>query len=159
MYIENSTGEIFSEYQLRAKYPHKSFPKKFNENVCSDIGVDLILTPETPAPSSQYKLVEKDGIEQNSNGEWQWVFVERDMFPATDEKTTEQLIAEHKAQQKETEAESMRQKRDEMLSRTDWMACSDIVMSDEWKAYRQALRDVPQQSGFPETVEWPAKPA
>ena len=95
MYIENSTGEIFNEYQLRAKYPHKSFPKKFNENVCADIGVDLILTPETPAPSSQYKVIEKDGIEQNADGKWQWVFIERDMFPATDEKTTEQLIAEH----------------------------------------------------------------
>lgn len=158
MYREISNGEIFSEYQLRAKYPHKSFPKKFNQNVCADLGVDLILTPDMQVPSSPYKVVEKNGIEQNADGDWQWVFVERDLFPATDEKTTEQLIAEYEAQQQEAQAESMREKRDELLSRTDWMACSDVVMSDEWKAYRQALRDIPQQSGFPETIEWPTKP-
>jgi hypothetical protein len=31
-------------------------------------------------------------------------------------------------------------------------------MSDEWKTYRQALRDVPQQSEFPNSVTWPTEP-
>ena len=47
--------------------------------------------------------------------------------------------------------------RNELLAETDWMANSDYNMSDEWKAYRQALRDLPAQSGFP-NVDFPTKP-
>ena len=44
--------------------------------------------------------------------------------------------------------------RDNRLDSTDWTASSDLKMSDEMKVYRQALRDVPAQEGFPE-VTWP----
>jgi len=56
----------------------------------------------------------------------------------------------------------LRQKRDQLLAATDWWASSDLVMSDERKAYRQALRDM--TSGL-DTVEkvnavtWPTKPS
>jgi hypothetical protein len=36
---------------------------------------------------------------------------------------------------------------------------SDSTISDEMTAYRQALRDVPQQEGFPNTITWPTKPS
>ena len=49
----------------------------------------------------------------------------------------------------------VRAERDSRLASTDWTASSDLKMSDEMKAYRQALRDVPAQEGFPE-VTWPA---
>lgn len=52
-----------------------------------------------------------------------------------------------------------RVKRDELLAETDWIASSDVTMSDDWKTYRQALRDVPTQSSFPETITWPTKPS
>ena len=53
----------------------------------------------------------------------------------------------------------LRAERDRRLAETDWMANSDVTMSDEWKAYRQALRDLPQQSGFPNDVTFPTKPS
>ena len=56
-------------------------------------------------------------------------------------------------------AEEVRQERDSLLSETDWMAGSDVTMSDAWRTYRQALRDVPAQSGFPNDVTWPTKPS
>ena len=43
------------------------------------------------------------------------------------------------------------------LAESDWMAGSDVTMSDAWKTYRQALRDLPAQSGFPD-VDFPTKP-
>ncbi len=49
---------------------------------------------------------------------------------------------------------SVREKRNNILSETDWTASSDLKMSDEMKAYRQALRDVPAQENFPD-VTWP----
>ena len=57
-----------------------------------------------------------------------------------------------------TPAETVRLQRDSLLSNTDWWATSDRTMTAEQIAYRQALRDIPAQSGFPENVTWPTKP-
>lgn len=54
--------------------------------------------------------------------------------------------------------ESVKDKRDVLLAATDIEALSDRTMSDAMTAYRQALRDVPQQAGFPTDVVWPVKP-
>jgi hypothetical protein len=55
-----------------------------------------------------------------------------------------------------------RVERTRRLSDSDWTTKSDVPMSDErraaWLAYRQALRDVPGQTGFPEAINWPAAP-
>jgi len=53
---------------------------------------------------------------------------------------------------------NVRAKRDSLLQETDWMALSDVTMSSEMTTYRQALRDIPAQSGFPFSVTWPNKP-
>lgn len=54
--------------------------------------------------------------------------------------------------------EDVRLERDRLLRESDWAALPDVPASDEWQPYRQALRDVPQQSGFPDDVEWPVPP-
>jgi len=51
-----------------------------------------------------------------------------------------------------------RSKRNRLLSDTDWMALSDNTMTPEWASYRQALRDITEQEGFPYSVTWPTKP-
>ena len=59
----------------------------------------------------------------------------------------------------------IRERRNELLKECDWMACTDVTMTDEWKAYRQELRDVPQHPDFPQhfinesgDVELPSPP-
>jgi hypothetical protein len=52
-----------------------------------------------------------------------------------------------------------RNKRNGLLTATDWSGNSDVNMSAEMTAYRAALRDVPQQAGFPNTIIWPTKEA
>ena len=54
--------------------------------------------------------------------------------------------------------EGIRGERNHKLSLTDWRAGSDLTLSDEWKAYRQALRDVPTQSD-PDNITWPTEPS
>lgn len=52
--------------------------------------------------------------------------------------------------------QDLRQKRDRMLRESDWTQLNDApVDRDAWAVYRQALRDLPQQEGFPEDVGWP----
>ena len=53
---------------------------------------------------------------------------------------------------------NVRNTRNEKLKLTDWRAGSDLTLSDEWKTYRQALRDVPTQSD-PDNITWPTEPS
>jgi hypothetical protein len=52
----------------------------------------------------------------------------------------------------------VREERDAKLTACDWRASSDVTMSDAWRTYRQALRDVPSQ--LPSTtITWPTEPS
>jgi hypothetical protein len=59
-------------------------------------------------------------------------------------------------------ANQIRIDRDARISICDWTQLSDAPLTTAqktaWKAYRQSLRDIPKQSGFPESVEWPIAP-
>ena len=57
------------------------------------------------------------------------------------------------------EAEEVRAERNQLIQKYDWMGCSDVTMSNAWKTYRQALRDIPTQTGFPNNVTWPTVPS
>lgn len=70
-------------------------------------------------------------------------------------KTQAELAEQDALQEKE-----VRQKRNRILSSSDWTQASDSpkFQNPEWLAYRQALRDVTSQSGFPWDVQWPVAP-
>ena len=55
---------------------------------------------------------------------------------------------------------SVRMDRNALLSNTDWTQLADVpqAVKDSYVSYRQALRDVPQQAGFPNQVVWPESP-
>lgn len=55
----------------------------------------------------------------------------------------------------EAQANTVRRERNELLAATDHFALQDVTMTDAMRDYRQALRDVPQNDGFPQTVVWP----
>jgi hypothetical protein len=60
-------------------------------------------------------------------------------------------------------AEQARATRNNLLQSSDWTQLGDaprLVVSklEDWQTYRQALRDVPQQAGFPSTINWPTAP-
>lgn len=62
----------------------------------------------------------------------------------------------------EDRAEAARKKRDQLLSDTDYLLMPDYPLEaaelEAVKTYRQSLRDVPEQAGFPSAIEWPSKP-
>ena len=59
-------------------------------------------------------------------------------------------------------ATSARQKRDRLIATTDYLVTQDYPIEPDRlakvKIYRQALRDIPEQSGFPRSITWPEKP-
>ena len=64
------------------------------------------------------------------------------------EPTTEQLEIE------------VRSQRNMLLQQSDWTQSRDVTLSNDadWKTYRQSLRDIPSQSGFPKKITWPTAP-
>lgn len=56
------------------------------------------------------------------------------------------------------QAKSVRKERDVKLAETDWRFRSDMNPSQAWKDYCQALRDVPEQAGFPWAITFPTQP-
>jgi hypothetical protein len=66
------------------------------------------------------------------------------------------------AEQKwEDAANAARTKRDRLLSQSDWTQMPDVTVENKgaWATYRQALRDVPEQVGFPFEIDWPDIPS
>jgi len=56
------------------------------------------------------------------------------------------------------EAEKVRSKRDQLLAVTDFYALTDVTLDAGMTTYRQALRDISSQAGFPTTISWPTAP-
>ena len=84
---------------------------------------------------------------------------ERVQFTADEEAARDAEEAAWAAGANDRAAVQVREERDALLAACDWMANSDVTMSDDWATYRQALRDVPSQAGFPNTITWPTKPS
>ena len=53
----------------------------------------------------------------------------------------------------------LREERNRRIAETDWMGNSDVTMSDAWKTYRQALRDITESATNLDDVTWPTKPS
>ena len=90
--------------------------------------------------------------------------VDNKVIPMTDE---EQAVrdAEEKEWSDEAPARRMvdlREKRDALLEKTDYMGNSDVTLTDAWKTYRQALRDITSQTPSDDAlsnINWPTKPS
>jgi len=82
--------------------------------------------------------------------------------------TEDEVNAKVTELQNEEPMNLLRQERTKILSESDWMANSDVTISDEWKTYRQALRDLPatstpklnnQEQLDESSVTWPTPPS
>ena len=81
-------------------------------------------------------------------------------FTAEEEAEWDAMEAAYAAGADTRKAAVIREERNAKLSATDWTQAADVPQSvkDSYAPYRQALRDVPTQSGFPNQVVWPTQP-
>ena len=145
MYRVRSDGSLKTQGEIRQANPNTSFPKTWSPELVNNLGLDPVL--ETPAPTTtRYQTAVKDGVEQvGGNWQWKWKVVE--------------MSDEAKAALDAQQAEAVRSTRDARLAETDWTQVADApVDKTVWATYRQALRDVPSQEGFPWSIEWPIQP-
>jgi hypothetical protein len=139
-----STGQVMYEGEFRALHPNTSMPQQLSEELLNDFGADVVLEGPQASPT-RYQTAFADGVEQ-LDGKWYTKYSVAEMdADAITAKDTEQ-------------AKNIRAARDTKLSATDWRFRSDMNPSQDWKDYCQALRDVPEQSGFPWEIVWPTEP-
>ena len=77
------------------------------------------------------------------------------------EVTLDQTLVDAAATELATERawSSLRTKRTELLAETDYLAMSDLTLSEDMRTYRQALRDLPANTTDPANPTWPTKPS
>ena len=145
-YRNNTSGATETQSEVIANHPNTSFPSPLTNDVIESLGYTTVKATAVPSITLPYESAVRDGIEEK-DGEWveKWKVV----TATTDEKA----IIDRDA------AVDVRSNRENRLRETDWAAGSDLTMSDEMKTYRQDLRDVPAQAGFPHTITWPTKPS
>ena len=136
--ITNGQPETYSIGQLRRDNPNTSFPKVPSDALLADWGVYPYTVQDRPDYDQFTQTVVRTGIEQ-VEGVWVQGWVVEDMSV-------------------EDAGRNIRSQRDNLLQQTDWMALSDVTMEPYWREYRQQLRDVTAQEGYPYSVIWPTQP-
>jgi len=155
------TGAVMFEDEFRKLFPNTSMPQQLSEELINEFGADVVLEGPQASGGDHYQYSQRQGVEQ-IDGKWYTkyilgpVFIDQVVDGVT--KTAAEQEAEYKAMKDAEQAKSVRQTRNEKLSETDWRYRRDQTTTPEWDAYCQALRDVPTQSGFPWTIEWPTQP-
>jgi hypothetical protein len=148
-YVKTASDGSLLQYpytlaDLRLQNKNTSWPTQISDEVAADFGVFLV-TP-APQPVDNYTInLQRTAIKQGNKWLEQWIET-----PATPEQITE------RTDNKASEARSERNRR---LADCDWTQLPDVPVNTEaWATYRQELRDVSAQSGFPWNVQWPETP-
>jgi len=143
--LANDVPTPYTIGQLRRDNPNTSFPKHIPNRILETYNV-FPYTQQQPTFDEKTQKLEDGGFVQSEDGNWSktWNITE---------KTSEEL-----AEWIESKKQQVRSQRDMLISQTDYLALSDNILSPEMSAYRQALRDITTQEGFPESVSWPTKP-
>jgi hypothetical protein len=156
MYRIKSTGEIKSQGEVRKMFHNVSLPRVWDEGVLNYLGVDPVFESPTPT-TTRYQTAFKDGVEFK-NDKWMWKWTIGPVFTDNEEATAAEQEAAYVQRIDDEQAKAIRATRDQKLAETDWRFRSDMNPSQEWIDYCQALRDIPQQAGFPWDVQWPTQP-
>ena len=157
------SGEVVTEQEFRAMFPNTGFPVQLTEAIINDFGGDVVLEGPQASGGTVYQYSQRQGVEQ-IDGKWFTKYVLGPLFEDYTKEdgtviTAAEAEAAYKAMKDEEQAKSVRQQRGEKLKETDWTQVADAPVDKAlWAAYRQALRDVTTQEGFPWTITWPVEP-
>ena len=141
------TGAVMYEAEFRTHIKANGGPSwdTTTPEVLDALGADVVFEGPQAQPT-RYQVAFADGVEQ-IEGKWYTKYsvtnMDADAITAKDEE----------------QAKSVRASRTEKLKDSDWTQVADAPVDKEaWATYRQALRDVTGQEGFPWTITWPKQP-
>ena len=153
MYVKSTNGNIdtypYSVGKLRRDNPNTSFPKRVSDALLASYDVFPVSFTRPPQINERTQKTVQEQQPTLVDGVWTvgWSVVDK----------TQDEVQEHD----EITSSSNRNKRSMLLAETDWWALSDVTMTAEQTAYRQALRDITSHANWPhlDEADWPTKPS
>jgi len=155
-----STGAVMLEDQLRRWLHETGGPsyETLTPEVMEAIGVDPVFEGPQATGGTVYQYSVRQGVEQQSDGKWYSKYVLGPVFTDNEDGTAAQQEAAYKAHKDAEQAASVRASRNSKLADCDWTQLADSSADKPaWATYRQSLRDVTGQAGFPWNVTWPVE--
>lgn len=154
MYIRVANPPIFPYDldQLKLEYPNVSFPVQFTEQLLSGYGIFKVQYEEAPSidERTQYTSYDQEPTYVNELGAW----VVKCNVIEKDQATIDAYDAYI--------SNMAKIKRDKLLNESDWITIKAVergeAVPNDWKTYRQELRDITAQTGFPHNIVWPIQP-
>lgn len=150
MYIKlnNEVPEKYTIGQLRKDNPNVSFPKSISVETLAEYNVYSAVVKDQPTFNTVTQDCVMQSLPTQIDGVWTYSWEVINRTAAEIENKNNFMASE------------VRDERNQKLKETDWMGMSDVTMTAEWAAYRQALRDITDHANFPNLTEtdWPTKP-
>jgi hypothetical protein len=158
-----TTGAVITEDAFRRDNRNTSFPPRLTGEIIDEFGYDPVLEGAQATVTPPYQYSQRDGVEE-VNGQW---FTKYVAGPVFQDYTDDEGVVHTAAEQYEAyclakdaeQGKSVRDDRNKRLADCDWTQLPDApVDAAIWAAYRQDLRDVTAQAGFPWEITWPEAP-
>lgn len=150
-----STGEVMYEDQFRRWLRDTGGPSydTLTPEVADALQVDVMLEGPQATGGTVYQYSMRSGVEQQDDGKWYTKYILGPVFANAQEQ------ADYEALKDAEQASAARRERNEKLSACDWTQLADSTADKAlWATYRQALRDITKQDGFPWNIVWPTEP-
>lgn len=155
MFVKVTDGEVdrypYTMNDLLRDNPQTSFPKNSQLTDFSGYGVHPVEHDSEPAYDANTQRISHSKVPVMKNGAW---VITKTVVALNDE----QISARYAAH-----ATKVREERDALLADSDWTQMNDSPLDTtartSWATYRQELRDISTQSGFPYSVTYPEKPS
>lgn len=159
-----STGEIIFQDEFRRRNSNSMGAAygELTEQILNDHGCDVVFEGPHATGGTHYQYSMRQGVEQLSDGKWYTKYVLGPIFTDTSAdgnqpaRTAAENEALYQANKDSQQATLIRAERNRKLADCDWTQLADSPVDKfAWATYREALRNVPDQSGFPWTIVWP----
>jgi hypothetical protein len=165
MQIRTNDGQVMYESEFRTHIKSNGGPtwETTTTEVLEALGADVVFEGPQATGGTVYQFSMPDGVEQ-VDGKWYTKHILGPVFTDTTDDagnvtSAADNEAAYKAAKDAEQAKSVRQQRGEKLKDSDWTQVADATVDKAaWATYRQALRDVTGQEGFPWTITWPTQP-
>lgn len=161
-----ATGAVVTDSQFRAEHPNTSFPEVLNTDIFESFGYDPVFEGPQATTIPPYQYSQRDGVVE-IEGKWYTHYIAGPVFHdyVDDQGVTHTAAEQYEAycfKKDVDQGNAVRADRNARLAACDWTQLTDSPLDPEakaaWAFYRENLRMVPQQAGFPWQINWPPKP-
>jgi hypothetical protein len=162
-----ATGQVLLQHEWE-KWVAQTYAKSLSgitEEAVNRFDSDIVFEGAQASGGTVYQYSQRDGVEQ-LNGKWYTKYILGPVFTDTlatetePARTAAEQEAAHKSRKDAEQSAGVRNQRTQLLKDCDWTQIADSSADKTaWATYRQALRDIPAQAGFPWAIVWPETPS